>query len=204
MSQPKPKKEPLALAVDISNWSGTISPDAVAAWQAQGIEKVVVGTQNIHIARQQMKVVKDAGLELEAYVYLYGHLGASAQIHDAMDTIAGFSVDRLWLDVEDEKSGKTPEQWIEFLGLAIAISTVAFEYGLGVYTRAAYWRQHLGNTTLFRHLPLWNAWYMGKPNLDDFTPYGGWSREEMRQYTNTQTLAGVQVCRDVYRTKEAA
>lgn len=201
MSQPHPK-ERLALAVDISNWSGTISPDAVAAWQAEGIEKVIVGTQNIHVARQQMKVVVDAGLRLDVYVYLYGHLGAAAQMHDAMDTITGFAVERLWLDVEDEKSGKTPEQWVEFLRLAI--KTVNLNYALGIYTRAGYWRAYLGNNISFRDLPLWNAWYMQTPNLDGFTPYGGWKRELMRQYTNTQTMGGVSVCRDVYRTKEAA
>ena len=49
------------LAVDVSHWSGNITPDDVACWRANGVEHVIPGTQVESITRQQLQTAVDGG-----------------------------------------------------------------------------------------------------------------------------------------------
>ena len=98
----------MQLGLDVSNYSGEFNIDAVRCWRSQGYEHLVCGTQRREITRQQMAVAVEAGLTLDAYVYLYWSRDTAWEVGEALETIAGFPVQRLWLDCEDAANGREP------------------------------------------------------------------------------------------------
>ena len=88
------------LAVDVSHWSGNITPDDVACWRANGVEHVIPGTQVESITRQQLQTAVDGGLSVDAYVVLYWDGDIENQVRAALSTVSGLPIGRLWLDVE--------------------------------------------------------------------------------------------------------
>ena len=100
----------LVLAVDISNWSGTITENEVACWWESGIRHVIAGTQIPSIALQQFQTAVNGGMAVDAYVMLYWDYDIADQVQDALATIEGFSVGRLWLDAEQPAGSWTASQ----------------------------------------------------------------------------------------------
>ncbi|NMM90728.1 glycoside hydrolase [Rhodococcus sp. SRB_17] len=58
-----------------------------------------------------------------------------------------------------------------------------------IYTYPYFWRTQMGNTTEFKHYPLWIADYNGQ-NAPGPLP-GGWSNWTFWQYTNTGRIPGI-------------
>jgi len=162
------------------------------AIRALGYDLCIIGTQDMAIVRTQIARALQAGFRVEAYVYLYWSKPIDTQIHDALSTIAGYQVHRLWLDVEDDAHGvimvNTLRRAVDACGNMPA----------GIYTSASKWQEIMGDSPAFNSLPLWDAWF-GHEQIGDFAVYGGWSRCEMRQYQGTTTLEGVNVDLNVYR-----
>ena len=185
-------------AVDISHWSGTISPDDVACWKTNGIEHVIPGTQNPGITRQQLQTALAGGLSADAYVVLYWDQNMAAQVQAALNTIAGFPIGRLWLDVEVYPGSRTPAQLEGLIGDAL---DACGSTPCGIYTAKWWWDAYMRGSTAFASVPLWYANYDGNPSLGSWAwqQFGGWVEPTGKQY-QVGYLCGVNVDFNIIHT----
>lgn len=186
----------VANCVDMSKWGGELTAAEAAAMRADGIRKVIVGTGNPapggagQWSRQQADAAIKAGLDLEAYIYLYMAGSPEGQVQQAMNTMQGIDVGFWWLDAEDVSSPQlTTGERITFLNRCISYLNSHEITDLGIYTGRWWWVPNMQNSSAFAHLPLWNSWYDGDPDPDGF-PYGGWFTSTVEQFTGTTILHG--------------
>lgn len=185
----------MTLAVDMSKWSGAFTDAEAACMVAAGYRRTIVGVSKPMIARQQMAMCRKHGMDVQAYCYLYWDT-PTEYVRRAIDSCGDlFSV--LWLDVEQEPGPGSAQA-----GAAVAKAEaycLSYNKLPGIYTSSSKWRAIMGNSTAFRHLPLWNAYYDNDPDFDfGRFPYGGWSRAAMEQFGNTQLVCGQSVDVNVY------
>lgn len=185
----------MPLAVDVSNFTGPIEAHQARALRAAGARRAVVGTQYPRppypagCAHLQIPALLDAGLEVEAYVYLWFAGDARQQVLDALDVIGPWRdrVGRLWIDVEDDNAPLDAAARIDRVRAAVeACGAMA----TGIYTAAWYWRPYMDDSTAFAALPLWAAQYDGGADLG-VEPFGGWLRAAMKQYAADAALGGL-------------
>ena len=181
-------------AIDVSNYSGVFSREQAACWRENGYAHVICGTQRPSITRQQLEAAAAAGLTLDAYVYLYWRHNVAAQVKEALATLAGFPVGRLWLDCEDDPAGAGKDAIVGLIAEAVA---ACGSFPRGIYTGRWWWAPNTGDSRDFAHLPLWHAEYTASPavlpDFDAFQGYGGWTRPQMWQFQGTTSLCGVTV-----------
>ncbi len=187
-----------ALAVDVSNYTGPLSAAALEAWKRRGIGLVIVQavdppapyppTQTVG----QIRACVAAGLQVEAYVYLWFTLGAS-DIKRKLELLKGLPISRVWLDVEDTTATHMSAKQRANLVMAALDVIQAAGFETGIYTGGWFWRaeQYMANTIAFRAFNLWSAQYDGIADASVFTPYGGWDRCTLKQFRGTTTLDGV-------------
>lgn len=185
-------------AVDISNWSGEITLENVRCWKRNDVTRVIIGTQNEVITRQQIAAITNVGgVELEAYVYLYDNYIAFAdQVDEAIRRFYGYPVRRLWLDCEFATSAP-PDVVVERIQRAIDACRVA-GIPYGIYTGQWWWVPTTNNSTAFAHESLWFANYPTPPPEKNVPQslragFGGWHDGVMRQYRGTTSLCDVNV-----------
>lgn len=182
------------MAVDVSNYTGPLDQPALAAWRQLGITSVIV--QAIAppagfppgVTQQQIEACTEAGLAVEAYVYLW--TADPAGITRQLDLLRGMGVDRVWLDCEDTTAA-TPKARIAAIRSGLQqIEARGFE--VGIYTGRWWWTAYVANTDEFAHYPLWASIYDGIPDRAvGFVPFGGWTSVAIKQYSGTSSLAGV-------------
>jgi GH25 family lysozyme M1 (1,4-beta-N-acetylmuramidase) len=189
------------LAIDVSHWSGEISKAKFSAAKAGGVSRVVVSLNNLDLARRQLEAAASAGLEVQAYIYLYFAQDVAARVRSCLGVIGGLGVEHVWLDCEDEKHTLTPHQ----LNARIedAILAVGPPYTAGIYTAAWWWKKHMGILAGQTRLPLWDAFWDGEADLDA-PRYGGWTRAAMSQYRADTTFAGIWCDLNAYEKPVAA
>jgi hypothetical protein len=191
----------LVMAVDISHWSGTITEGEVACWRDSGMRHVISGTQDPGITIQQLQTALNGGMTADAYVMLYWDYDIASQVQDALATIAGFPVGRLWLDAEQPSGGRSAAQLIQKIQQAV---DACGSLPCGIYTRKVWWMDNLGDTATFSYLPIWYAYYDHNSDFDDWYdpevwwegPFGGWIDPTGKQYDSDWTapdLCGVNV-----------
>jgi GH25 family lysozyme M1 (1,4-beta-N-acetylmuramidase) len=184
----------MRLGIDCSNYSGVLSPQSARCLRAAGFEFLIAGTQVPSVTRQQLEAAIAAGLEAQAYVYLYWSRDTAGEVRRALDGIAGLPVSRLWLDCEDAARGLSPGAIVERIEAALA---ACGDLPAGIYTGRWWWRAATGDSTAFAHLPLWHAEYRGAidspPALHDFHPYGGWQAPALWQFQGTTAVCGFSV-----------
>lgn len=184
----------MPLAVDVSNYTGAISEAQAEELRAAGVGRAIVQVVDPppvyppSVFRQQIPVLLAAGLEVEAYVYLWLGGNTAQQVLDAIAKVGAWRthVGRLWLDAEDVS---VPEHQHANLA-AIEAAVRACSMPTGVYTAGWWWRPYVGDSGAFAHLPLWAAEYDGEPSMR-FTPFGGWSVCAMKQHAGDTSLAGI-------------
>jgi len=196
----------MTLGIDVSHFTrdeSGLTPDRLACLRQQGVRFVIVGTQDDAIFVPQMRMVLAAGLQLEAYIYLYAQVpgaaagvGAVQQVDWTFDKLrdAGLlrSIRTLWLDVEDGfESGGLAANRLRLRQVVERCNAIDPTVKLGIYTRRGYWQQHMGNINDYAMLSLWDAYYDNTPSFGYFVPYGGWSRAHTKQYMNTNAWCGV-------------
>ena len=181
--------------VDMSNWGGPLTAEEVACLRAEGVRKVIVGTGAPNgagaWARQQASMALNHGLAVDAYVYLYFAKAPAAAVRIAMGTLQGLPIGRWWLDAEADEEGVSPQQRVTALSVCLDILATAHQ-ATGIYTRRSWWLPYTGDTRVFAHEPLWNAWFDGDPDTDGL-PYGGWSDSLIEQYQGTTLVCGQSV-----------
>lgn len=183
------------LAVDVSNYTGTLRPEQIAAWKAAGVGLVIIqafpnGIAQYMVQVQQMQNCQQAQMPYQSYVYDY--LFDSAWRHAALDGLTGLGIlapNWVWADEEDTSVRGAPLKTL-VQGVGATLDDIsAHGFGRGIYTGRWWWsaNQYMRNTTAFASEPLWDAHYDGVPNATaDFVPYGGWMAPAMKQYAGTQ------------------
>jgi GH25 family lysozyme M1 (1,4-beta-N-acetylmuramidase) len=188
----------IRLAVDVSNYSGPISPEQARCLRQAGVEHLIAGTQVASICRQQLEAALEAGLTIDAYVYLHWRRDVVAEVQSARGTLAGLQVGRLWLDCEDDPAGLSAAEVVGRVGAALEACGPA---ACGIYTGRWWWLPGTGNSTEFAGLPLWHAEYTfspeARPDFDAFQSYGGWTRPSMWQFQGTTQVCGLSVDLDL-------
>ena len=178
-------------AVDVSHWSGNITPDDVACWGANGIEHVIPGTQVESITRQQLQTAVDGGLSVDAYVVLFWDGDITSQVQAARSIVSGYPVGRLWLDVEVYPAGRSVAQLESLIQEGL---DACGDMSCGIYTAKWWWDAYMPGSTRFSHVPLWFAWYDSVASLNtwSYQAFGGWPEPTGKQYT-TGYLCGVNI-----------
>ena len=192
----------MRLGVDFSQWGGPLSINTVECWRAQGVNHAIVQYSNL--MSQHLQTLQQAGgIETEAYVYLYWGVSPWGQTpvqrtEACIDIMSSYGVKTLWLDAEDSMHPYNEAQLKECEQLCYARGIIP-----GIYTGRWWWVPNTNNSQAFKHLPLWDANYIGEsPNpdlskhptaFDRFRPYGGWTQPTIWQWHNTTMLCGYSV-----------
>lgn len=189
------------LAVDMSNYTSPLTPANLQALKDADVHHVIVQAVDpppgypAGVTRQQIEVCLNAGLSVDAYIWLWFDLDAT-DVQRKLGLLTGMPVRQVWLDVEDTAAIKYDQPTCE---AKVASSLVLCDqrslHGpTGLYTGRWFWAdsRYMGNTTVFSDRELWDA------NYDDvadaalgFVPYGGWTAPRIKQYRGTTSLAGI-------------
>jgi hypothetical protein len=168
----------MSTALDVSHWSGRLTLEQMRAVQAAGVTRIIVGTQDHAIARQQANLARVCGMEVQAYVYLYFAANPAERVRRDLPLLREIGASRYWLDAENDVPGFVGSDYVAGLQAAVAASTVP----VGIYTARWWWVPRTGDSRAFSHLPLWTAEYDGKADLSAVRLYGGWTSAAMKQY----------------------
>lgn len=170
----------IALALDVSHHSGELSIGQFTRAKERGVQRVIVGVApaSFPIAGRQIAAANAAGLEVEAYIYYYFAQNTTALTEAALSMLPAY-VKRVWVDVEDSTSGKTPSQ-IAFMARGEYNRILSSGRKSGIYTAKWFWDNHMQGLTVLSDLPLWDAWWNDKQGMA-IRPYGGWNKADLRQ-----------------------
>lgn len=176
--------------VDISLWSGPITDTELDCLWDEGVRHVIAGTQNPRITRQQLDAALEAGMTVDAYVYLHWDEDMEVQVRESVALASEYPVGRLWLDVEQEPGE------LEVEDLERLIETAADACGsfpCGIYTGKWFWDAYMEGSEVGADLPLWYAVYDGEPSMDTWSAqqFGGWDEPWGKQFMGDGTLCGV-------------
>jgi hypothetical protein len=191
-------------AVDISNYTSELTPDAVAAWAAQDVGLVIVQAIDpphgypAGRTRQQLSVLNDGHMPADAYVYLWFDASVD-HVQRALTLLDDLAIGRIWLDVEDVAAAGYDQATTE--SRVKAALDVCDEYAnvrnlprAGIYTGHWFWAdpRYMGNTARFSDRLLWDSQYDGVADVAaNFRMYGGWSGRAIKQHIGTSALCGV-------------
>lgn len=183
-------------AVDISHWSGRLTPEIVSQWKDEGVEHVVVGIagykreERAPTTLQQLATVTAEGLTVDAYVFLDwyydtedvsdNNLPMTDQVYNAIKLVKDFPVGRLWLDFEVETNDFTVDE-MEEQAMEAVLACGNFPHG--IYTGKWFWDRYL-NVDTFSHLPLWYAPDDGRADFETWPwqSFGGWEIPTGKQF----------------------
>lgn len=197
-------------SLDISNYYGYVSREWAARCVDAGIRHAIIRlsletNEHINIARHQIAVFQDAGMEMvSGYWWAYPTLDDPRTIATrVVGTYPGLPLYAADLE-DDQHSYPSPIRNIDWLHLALA-GFAENSAPSCIYTGEWYWRQWMGNTDEFRDVPLWVANWDRTPGNLDFTPFGGWTAAAGKQWcgeahTPDSIVAGVAVDRSTWDT----
>lgn len=191
------------LAVDMSNYTDPLTDAALQGLKDSGVSHVIVQAVDPPPpfpkgrTRDQVQVCLNADLTVDAYVWLWFELDIT-DIQHKLELLEGFTIRKLWLDVEDTASSQynqadTEAKVTDALAACDAFPTASGEK-TGIYSGRWFWtdRRYMANTEAFADRELWDANY---DNVVDaaigFAPYGGWLECAIKQYRGSATVAGV-------------
>ena len=162
-------------AADISYLTGEIDTAFCNMLRGLCVDLVVVGLQDIDLARRQLAILQSAGFRLHAYVWPCNK-DLDDYIPEVHSIMTFFKLPYIWVDVEESSINV-----IESLARLCPHP----EFRVGIYTSASMWLELMANTVTFSHLPLWYARWDYKADMSDFVPFGGWRTAVMKQYDAT-------------------
>lgn len=191
------------LVVDVSNYTAVPTPEQLQSWKDAGVGAVIVQAIDPPagypggVTVEQINAVNAAGLQAEAYVWLWTESDVAADIARKLSLLEGLPVSRVWLDVEDTTDASV-EQRIQTVRDALGVLDAWTEArGLpraGIYTARWFWPRYMSDTTEFSDRELWDADYDDVADVESgWEPYGGWTSRRVKQYAGTSTLEGVEM-----------
>lgn len=130
---------------------------------------------------------KAAGIQYRD-VYHFPCAGKSAadQVRADVSAVGKGNFGTLWFDIETNPSpgcgwSSDKSSNCAFLGDMIAEGK-NLGILMGVYASSYMWSSIMGSCNVAQSLPLWYAHYDDVQSFSDFTPFGGWSKPNMKQY----------------------
>ena len=185
----------------------TLDPECFVA---NGVTGVILASYPIARMREAARRCRDAGLVIHGFYgfcYFGSPYGELRDIDWAVQLAHEFGVRRVWVDCEkdaievpfSDARTATPEQRVDAIWRAVAFIEDA-GLSAGIYSGSWWWDPNTGRCTEFAHLPLWNSYYDGDPDIDGL-PYGGWTTAAVEQYSSTVPICG-RATRDVNRIYE--
>lgn len=94
------------------------------------------------------------------------------------------TVQRIWLDVEDEDPSRYYDIDVSVNQAAIAdmvAAAAAENVSVGIYTTKTYWTKIMGGIEGYSEYPLWYPRYDGTNSMDFFEPFAGWEKVYIKQ-----------------------
>lgn len=172
-------------------------PDHVITKLYQKVELQGIGAR---FSLAHANTARAVGCSVGGYGWLYAGIDGAKQVTDFLDTAAFADIplgahNPLWLDCETyEADGSNP-------GLNVISQAVAAcrdrGIAVGIYTGKFWWRDHTGDSTAFKDLPLWQANYNGIQALEA-PGFGGWTEQAGHQWI------GAPIDRSVFRSEFAS
>lgn len=180
--------------LDLSNWDNDTF-DALC-FKANGVRNAIVAGDRT-TSKSQVQRLQGVGIRvIGLYSYLYwGRDPWGVTPHARTEACIRLAKDRgipyVWLDAEDTERGTPTSRRTELQQCVDLVTNAGLK--AGIYTGAWWWRDYIGDTTQFKHLPLWHAAY--GPNNSPAQPatsvnYGGWTAPHIHQYTSAVVLCG--------------
>jgi hypothetical protein len=145
----------------------------------------------------------DGGMEhVDVYMFPCFSCGdPKGQVQRAVANLKSFNCKygMLWFDVEGPGTYWSNNQANNANFLQDMI-TEARSLGqtIGIYTSSSQWIPIMGSWTGGSSYPLWYAHYNGQDNFNDFQPFGGWSRPNIKQFAGNVNVCGANVDRNFY------
>lgn len=152
------------------------------------IVQAITGADGRTFTRQQLTVLVRNGLRIQGYLWCFpGSTIASVQSRLAM--FDGFTLEGLWLDVEQDGLVQSDVD----RDLVLCDAYTHRPKSTGIYSGHWFFVKQ-GWLTLTR----WADRRLWESNYDDvadvavhFTPYGGWTRPAIKQYMGTSSIGSV-------------
>jgi hypothetical protein len=186
------------LAKDLSNYTVALTPELLEGWKAQGFTHAIIQAVDpppgypAGRTREQIQQCLDAGLTVDAYVWLWFALGV-ADIQRKLSLLDGLPIRQIWLDVEDQAAADYDQATVEAkIRDALNVCDSHPSTGrarAGVYSGRWWWAdpRYGGNTTAFSDRLLWDSDYDGVADTEyGWSPYGGWQSRAIKQFEGTQ------------------
>jgi GH25 family lysozyme M1 (1,4-beta-N-acetylmuramidase) len=152
--------------------------------------------------KANLKNAQDAGIFFTD-VYLFPCRGKSPvdQANELIDHLSDVDYNYIWVDVETNSSpgcswaASTAEENCNFLEQMVNQISKRGR-APGIYASSYMWTQIMGSASAcpkFKALPIWYPHYDKTQTFNDFTPFGGWTKPNYKQYQGTTNVCGVGV-----------
>jgi GH25 family lysozyme M1 (1,4-beta-N-acetylmuramidase) len=179
-------------ALDISFWQAPVAQSEMDCFWQSGVRHMVIGTQDEEITREQLAMSRDRGMTIDAYVYLYWNTSLTDQVKEAFRRVRGFSIGRMWLDIEESPAGRGWKTLMPLVQEAVdACKADKSGADCGIYTGPGFWKTYMNDMTSFASVPLWYAQYNGRKSLSNWPTehFGGWMSPVAKQWAE-QAICG--------------
>lgn len=181
--------------VDLSNYSGPLSPVQAQGLKDAGIQLVIVQAVDPPpgfppcVDQQQAQAVIDGGLKLGVYVYEWTATHV-ARSNASRFAAYGFPVERWWGDFEDTSPADPVARELGASALLDYLDTLGGKRPAGAYSGQWWTDGYLpAESQVFAGRAIWVSAYNGIDTLDAPALCGG--TVMIHQYAGTSTLAGV-------------
>jgi len=146
-----------------------------------------------------------AGIQyVDVYIFMCpnckGNTPASSAVTGIINSLNGVAFGMVWFDIEQcEGCWNDAESNADFIGEAVntAVSMLGGSR-IGIYSNAYEWGQVVGGWEGVSSFPLWYADYDGEQNYNDFSPFGGWTQPNIKQYAGDEGECGVDIDENWY------
>lgn len=197
-------------AFDVSNYwqSGPVTDEEARAMLGQareeGFKRIIAGTQRPSVCYQQLSIAQSFGFELAAYVQVDWSASLVSQFSAARYAIDTLPVKNLAITVEAPANSFSELMFTPKLLSAAIAQAKKFNFkNVVIYTNWDNWHRLMDDSEAFRSYPLWYAHYDGLANVESAHAwredgFGGWWEPYMKQFSQNQLVAGMNVDLDDY------
>lgn len=182
--------------IDCSNYTGEITSIIAACLYTSGVRHAIVRCSletaaKTALAQRQMAAFIAAGIKVHGYLWTYSTDNPSSMARQTMLMFGGLIGDGYYfLDIEDVASwaGVLPANAVAWHQAAMD-TLISSGKRAGIYSADWCWEPIMGGSTQFSQYVLWNADYDHVASTLVFTPFGGWTHCEGKQYGDSSSCA---------------
>lgn len=149
--------------------------------------------------------MKQAGLHTDIYMFPCRGKDPAAQATLLLNSIPAALYEYIWIDIETNSSpGCSWSDHDATSNCKFVMELLEFFRSkakkVGIYASHYMWGNIFSSFTACPQAatgtPLWYAHYDYKMTFDDFTPFGSWTKPDIKQYQGTNQLCGASVDRN--------